>query len=526
MDHNPGSPFVGSKTSQRILLIGLMAWLLSLLSACGPAPVPATPTQIAASPTASPIQPTATESRPSLFQANRSYGDTSGDMEVSFLDVTGFQATVNEEAEVLEITLKLRDIPETATRRQMRNQVEYMWEISIFTDTAKFDIPDATPDYQLFILTIETDPPSGQEFLTPEPGEPETVPIDQLWDAKNVNNEQGDYLYEMEAAADPAGDTITMRARIPGITTDAAFRFATVNFDGAVDRPDNDASPESATLSTPVPEADQTPQASSNIPASDDPAVLTPAGRVTAYPGPEHYAGDVLTFEIVNDGSFGDETLTVSMTLDDQEPREVSATASWNGVLLPLALDTTDLTGRHTLRFTTEDGRLNETYTFEVLPADQRPANEEEAAWLESEVGCCVLHYISGTAAARDIDFIADNFEQAAEEFTSITGSEIEPKLDVYIMDRIWGNGGFGGNGELVISYSDRYYGPTIGEEGLQTLARHEFTHAAGAGLPITGNGVNFNSEGLAVYVAGGHYKPEPLAERGAALFDLGHNVT
>ncbi|HSL30724.1 MAG TPA: hypothetical protein VK900_16100, partial [Anaerolineales bacterium] len=275
-----------------------------------------------------------------------------------------------------------------------------------------------------------------------------------------------------------------------------------------------------------VPASDQTPQTSSNIPASDDPAQLTAAGRVTAYPGPEHYAGDVLTFEIVNDGSFGDETLTVSMTLDDQEPREISATASWNGVLVPLALDTTDLTGRHTLKLTTEDGRLNEIYTFEVLPSDQRPANEEEALWLEREIDCCVLHYISGTAAGRDIEYIMDNFEQAAEEFAAITGSEIDPKLDVYIMDRIWGNGGFGGNGELVISYFDRYYGPTIGEEGLQTLARHEFTHAAGVGLPITGNGVNFNSEGLAVYVAGGHYKPEPLAERGAALYDLGYFET
>jgi hypothetical protein len=56
-------------------------------------------------------------------------------------------------------------------------------------------------------------------------------------------------------------------------------------------------------------------------------------------------------------------------------------------------------------------------------------------------------------------------------------------------------------------------------------LARHEFTHAANVGLAGTGAGVDFNYEGLAVYVAGGHYKPEPLAERGAALFDLGYYV-
>src|SRR6185503_4220239 len=31
--------------------------------------------------------------------------------------------------------------------------------------------------------------------------------------------------------------------------------------------------------------------------------------------------------------------------------------------------------------------------------------------------------------------------------------------------------------------------------------------------------------EGLAVYIAGGHYKREPFAQRGAALYDLGHSA-
>ena len=211
------------------------------------------------------------------------------------------------------------------------------------------------------------------------------------------------------------------------------------------------------------------------------------------------------------------------MTLDDKETTEISAKSNFINLLLPLALDTTNLTGQHTVKFTTADGRLNETYSFEVLSTDQRPANEDNAAWITSELACCILHYISDTAAARDNEFIAEHFQQAAEDFATITGEQIDPKLDVYILDRIWGNGGFGGQGELVISYTDRYYGPTIGAEGLETLARHEFTHAAGVGLEQAGDGINFNYEGLAVFVAGGHYKPEPLAQRGAALYDLGY---
>jgi len=270
-----------------------------------------------------------------------------------------------------------------------------------------------------------------------------------------------------------------------------------------------------------------TPRAFTSTPAQPpaEIAQLTPAGTVRAYPGPEHYAGDILTFEIQMDGSFDESGITVLMTLDDMEATEVSATSNFINLLLPLALDTTNLSGRHMVRFTTADGDLNETYSFDVLPADQRPANEEGTAWMVSETTCCVLHYVSETAAARDIGSIAENFQQAAQNFSDITGEKFDERLEVYILDRIWGNGGFGGDGQLVISYTDRYYGPTIGAQGLQTLARHEFTHAAGVGLEQAGDGVEFNYEGLAVYVAGGHYKPEHLAERGAALYDLGYYV-
>jgi hypothetical protein len=192
--------------------------------------------------------------------------------------------------------------------------------------------------------------------------------------------------------------------------------------------------------------------------------------------------------------------------------------------VLPLALDTTELTGKHTVRFATADRSLNETYSFEVLPADQRPENEENASWLVEETNCCQLHYISSTAAARDIEFIAEQFQRASQEVLSITGGSLDEKLNVYLVDRIWGNGGFAGGDGIVISYTDRYYGPTIGERGLETLARHELTHVTDLPGPA-GDGVFFNYEGLAVYVAGGHYKPEPLAERGAALYDLGYYV-
>jgi hypothetical protein len=499
---------------------------LLILGSCVPAPTLSSPTATPLQPTTSP-QPTATADEFPVLQAGQSYRDSSDDMDISFLDVTGFQATVNEDSEILEVTLHLRDIPTTVTRRQVINVSEYMWEISIFHDPATISSTDPQPDYYLFLMTLATDPPTGGEgIMEPRGGEPETVPIDQLWDRTIINNQQGDYIADLEAVADPDLNMITMKAHIPGIKSTSAFRFATINHDGTIDRPDNVIPSEVTTLSTPLPETTQAPQVSSPA-AADDDTQLIPAGAVRAYPGPEHYAGDLLTFEIQTSENF-DETFSVSMSLDDMEPTEVQATFAYffsGMVQIPLALDTTNLSGRHTVKFTTADGGLNETYFFDVLPADQRSANEARAAWMVKETDCCIFHYIAETAAARDIDFIAENFDQAAIDFENVMGTQIPAKMDVHILDCIWGNGGFGGNGELVISYTDRYYGPTMGSAGLQTLARHEFSHAANVGVDNAGDGLEFNYEGLAVYVAGGHYKPEPLAQRGAALYDLGHYV-
>ena len=93
----------------------------------------------------------------------------------------------------------------------------------------------------------------------------------------------------------------------------------------------------------------------------------------------------------------------------------------------------------------------------------------------------------------------------------------------MYIMDRIWGNGAFAGGDEMLMSYTDRYYGPTQGGAGLETVFRHEFTHATR--VDSSENGFFPFNEGLAVYIAGGHYKPEPLPERGAAMLALGYDA-
>lgn len=282
--------------------------------------------------------------------------------------------------------------------------------------------------------------------------------------------------------------------------------------------PSSSPSAEPASLPATTPEPTPTP-------VLESPFLLTRvSGQVQAYPGPLHYEGDVLTFEVPVQGFREPPEVAVSVTVDGGNPKQVAGQWSFNRLLVPLALDTSGLTGTHEVRIqTADDSGVDVVYPLEVLPADQRPQNEIGAMWESIRIPCCTLHYITDTAAARDLETIADHAQQAAEDFARVTGVVVQDQIDVYIVDRMWGNGAFAGGDELLMAYTDRYYGPTQGGAGLETVFRHEYTHATRTDRSESGF-FPFN-EGLAVYIAGGHYKPEPIPERGAAMLALGYEA-
>jgi hypothetical protein len=508
--------------SPRFSLYPYLLMFLLVLAACSPgaSSPPPIPTATAAIHPALERPALETQAAPAFppptFKVGINYSDSANDMSVNFLDVISFRAYVDEQEDNVEVVLRMRDIPDTATLGQVTNLVEYLWAVYVYLDPSTQD-PAAQPiDYYFGLNTLIDDPNTDRN--QPIPGTPVSVPFHELLEVISLYSPSGSELTP-QVDINPDLNTLTLTGHIPGITSNSEFSFSMDYYDGTKDRPDVDLPSVSSNPSTALPEATpatQTPE--------EEMSQLIPVGDVYAYPGPEHYAGDVLTFAIPSEDYSPEGAFPVSITVDGGAPRDVTATWSFlRQVIIPEALDTTDLTGRHTLKLTTTDGELNEIYSFEVLPADQRPANEVSAAWMLQETDCCVFHFLSGTAAARDIDFIAENFQQAARDFESWRGAEIGSKMQVYLLDRMLNNGGFGGGGTLYISYTDRYFGPTMGSAGLQTLARHEYSHAADIGLTNMGDGLDYNYEGLAVYIAGGHYKPEPLAQRGAALYDLGH---
>lgn len=244
------------------------------------------------------------------------------------------------------------------------------------------------------------------------------------------------------------------------------------------------------------------------------------ADDIWAFPGPIHYEGDVLDV-ILGADNFADEE-AVKVQIDDQPVEDMIAVADFffqPTYRINNAFDTTGEAGSHTITVvSTSDPNLRFVYEFEVLPADQRPQAEAEAEWETLEIECCVLHYLTNTAAARDIEHIAEMAQEATDEVEGLAGRQLDGKFMVVLMDRMWFNGGFGGGGSIAVSYTDRSYSSLQGDIGLRTVLLHEATHALGGDE----DSQFMLGEGIAVYYAGGHYKPEPFTERGAALYDLG----
>jgi hypothetical protein len=154
------------------------------------------------------------------------------------------------------------------------------------------------------------------------------------------------------------------------------------------------------------------------------------------------------------------------------------------------------------------------TLTVNLRPASERPLPEPLAQWAQAESVCCVFHYLTHTAAARDIARIQTEADAAFAHVEQVLGVTQKDKVGFTLLSRLLGHGGFAAN-EISLTYIDRN---PVGN-GLTTVFAHEGTHLLDRQIsrvrPV------MMTEGLAVYVAGGHFKPEDLERRAAALLVL-----
>ena len=253
---------------------------------------------------------------------------------------------------------------------------------------------------------------------------------------------------------------------------------------------------------------------------SCSPAKPTPLLIVITHPDGPLFVGDQVSFEVLAPTLGGGNATGVTVSINGQDlggagfapyglggRQEATLWWVWNTKGL--------VAGDFTLTFTLQPENNSETVIIKLHPAGQVPAPEPTAAWATTTTVCCTIYYITGTAAERDLSTLSQEADQQSEAVAAQMGTTLPSRIDLVLMPRVVGQGGFTWGG-IYISYLDRNY---LGSD-MPILFHHEFVHyydalLGGSYLP------SMLQEGLAVYLTGGHFKPEPLLPRAAALFDL-----
>jgi hypothetical protein len=150
--------------------------------------------------------------------------------------------------------------------------------------------------------------------------------------------------------------------------------------------------------------------------------------------------------------------------------------------------------------------------TVSLSPHGQVPPPEPYARWASTESDCCLVNYIKHTTTERDLSALLDMLDKQAEITILQFGTNLSEAVTVTFLPRVLGHGGFASQG-ISVSYLDRNY--TGGDTA--TIIHHEMVHVLDSRL---GGELRPTMlvEGLAVYLSGGHFKPEALMPRAAAL--------
>lgn len=168
--------------------------------------------------------------------------------------------------------------------------------------------------------------------------------------------------------------------------------------------------------------------------------------------------------------------------------------------------------GVHSLAFSVQPEGYSWTEQVTLLPASDLPSIQEKAKWASTQSQCCTVFYITNTAAERDLSALVTQVDDEARSAIEQMDSSFTLPITVTVLPRLLGHGGFTSS-DISVSYLDRNYAANT----WTLVLHHEIIHVIDGHL-----GGDFRPtifvEGLAVYMTGGHYKPEPLMPRAAAL--------
>ncbi len=232
------------------------------------------------------------------------------------------------------------------------------------------------------------------------------------------------------------------------------------------------------------------------------------------------YVGDQVSFEVIAPPAMDVKGANARVKVDPPDGNSLGPVdfggwgiAGRQEAAMIWAWDTKQLQpGEHALEFEVQPGGYTWTEQVTLLPSSAMPADQVEAQWVTTQTHCCAVHYISLTASERDLTSLSSSIDAQAQDAISKMGASFTEPITITILSRLLGHGGFTSN-EISVSYLDRNYASNDWE----LVVHHEMIHAIDGHL-----GGEFRPtifvEGLAVYLTGGHYKPEPLMPRAAAL--------
>jgi hypothetical protein len=243
---------------------------------------------------------------------------------------------------------------------------------------------------------------------------------------------------------------------------------------------------------------------------------------VEFYPVAPFYVGDTISARVTYHGDVDLKDVPISIALASNPGKSIAeVTFSYNqqAIFFWFLNASDNQKGYLGFLFTVPGIGISFLAGINLLPAKQGL----EHTWQSAMTSCCTIYYISDSDATRDIDQVTAILEEetasAFRQFFPDNPNQtfpLEDRLTLTLVPQVVGQGGFATD-EAVMTYSNRNW---MGIE-FPTLAHHEIVHALDRYLNGDGPRPSLLSEGLAVYLSGGHYRQSPLLEQAASLLFL-----
>ena len=249
---------------------------------------------------------------------------------------------------------------------------------------------------------------------------------------------------------------------------------------------------------------------------------IPPDYQVEFFPVAPHYVGDILSIRITYTGSqdIGDNKIKLTWSKDQASGEETTTFSSYSHEAIFYWTLETSTFSPGIIDFLFEVPTLQESWVTSVNLLPSPPGDKHE--WAKRELNCCTIHYLTNTDAAEDLDEIQNILEtetaSALAQFFPEGMPEDNPlsePLSFVLIPIVVGHGGFASD-EAVLTYSERNWAGT----NFDMVTHHEIVHVLDRRLN-PGPRPSLLSEGLAVYLSGGHYHKGDALQRTAALLAL-----